>query len=328
MNFTDKSYLITGAAGFIGSHLGNVLVSNNARVRGIDNYLHPVGAPPRFPVERADIREPEFILSRSKGVDAILHLAAAINIDAQNVSPELGLDYNVVGTFNVLEVARKLDLPMVFASSSEVYGSTQERACWCHGGCVDDGACGCPNQRSIDEGHPLDGQSPYAAFKIAGDRMCHAWKETYGMDINIVRSFNTYGPWQGDDAYGGVIAKFVSASLSRKPMTIFGTGEQRRDYLWIDDSVSAYLFALSTRFPGPVNFGTGTTVSINELAHLIGAETGFTQATHIAPRAGEVHVLRCDWSKAGELGWRPTVRFREGLSRYIEWARKVRTTST
>lgn len=310
MDFNGKTYLLTGAAGFLGSHLGNKLDQLGARVLGADNYLHPVGAPPVFKIERADVREPEYIAIRVKNCDAIIHLAAAINIDWAQAFPELAWQINVGGTMNVLEVGRRLDVPIVFASSSEIYGTAQSTA--------------------ISETHPLDGQSVYSASKIAGDRLCRAYVKEQGCEINVVRLFNTMGYYQGDDSYGGVIAKFTKAALNGKPMTIYGNGEARRDYLWIDDAVNAYLLALSTRFSGPINFGTGTTVSVLDIAQSVANLCGRVPNgpkslwEHQAARKGEVDCLRCDYSKAKSMGWEPQTKFEDGLRMYVEWARNQR----
>lgn len=303
MKLADKRYLITGAAGFVGAHLGNALTAEGATVQGLDSFMHASEQPLNFPNSWGDVRDPEVLVIRAKDADTIVHLAAVIHVDLSRMTPNLAYDINVRGTINVLETARRLDKDVVFASSSEVYGTAQ---------------------RNMDESHPLDGQSPYAASKIAGDRACKAWKDTYGMNINIVRSFNTFGPWQASDGYGGVIAKFVRWALAGEPMQIYGDGTQRRDYLWIDDAVTAYKLALIHKFPGPVNFGTGQTVNIKGIAEEITRYLGLTKKPfwiHTAPRPGEVQTLQCDATLAAKLfGWAPTVSFQEGLHRYIIWA--------
>jgi len=305
---SDRTYLLTGAAGFIGSHLGNRLLESGNRVYGIDNYLHPVGAPVEFKIEHADVREPEFVAVRARGADGVIHLAAAINIDWARGFPEIAWEINVVGTQNVLETCRRLDLPLVYASSSEIYGSAQER--------------------TMSERHPLDPQSVYGASKVAADRLCHAYQKEQGIKVNIVRLFNTFGPYQGQDSYGGVIAKFTRFALEGKPMTIYGSGEQRRDYLWIDDAVDAYLLALSTNFSGAVNFGTGTTVSVLDIARDVASlcdlqPNGPKSLWEFGlPRPSEVDCLRADWTKAKSLGWAPKTTFLDGLQRYVEWAKQ------
>ena len=301
----NLSIFITGAAGFIGSHLGNRLSQMGNHVYGLDSYFHASKNPLKFECEPGDVRWPDLLLMRAKNADVILHLAAAINVDFSAHDPESTYDVNLKGTLNVLEAARKLDKKVVYASSSEIYGTAQERA--------------------MDESHPLDGQSPYAASKTAADRACKAWQDAYGLKVNVVRLFNTFGPYQADDGYGGVIAKFTKQCLSGQPMSIYGNGEQRRDYLWIDDAVNAYILAIERDFPGPINFGTGTTVSINEVAAGIAIAYGGSGYSHPRleqpPRAGEVDCLRADSSKAKEMGWTPTMSFHDGLRRYVEWAK-------
>ena len=308
MSLNGLSIFITGAAGFIGSHLGNRLIEMGNAVYGLDSYFHATKNPLKFECERGDVRWPDLLLMRARNADAIIHLAAAINVDFSAADPESVYDVNLGGTLNILEAARKLDKKVVFASSSEIYGTAQERV--------------------MDEAHPLDGQSPYAASKIAADRACKAWQDAYGLKVNTVRLFNTFGPWQADDGYGGVIAKFSKQCLAGKPMTVYGQGDQRRDYLWIDDAVNAYLLALERDFNGPVNFGTGTTVSIRELASSIavnvygGKIADVKSLWEFGPeRRGEVDCLRCDASKAKEMGWEPTVGFQDGLKRYMEFMR-------
>lgn len=299
-----KRVLLTGAAGFIGGHLGNTLIDKGHEVTGLDNYSNASRQPLRFPCVLGDVRTDRQLYPLAKNVDAIVHLAALINVDHSIADPRLFYGVNVYGTMSVLETARRLDKDVVFASTSEIYGSG-------------DGA-------RIDEGHLLNCQSPYAASKVAADRMCEAWKRTYGLRVNIVRTFNIYGTWQSDGGYGGVIAKFTKQALEGKPMTIYGDGLQRRDYMWIGDAVRAYLLALEVRFPSPVNFGTGSSVNILEIAKEI--------AEYVRPRGllahwifekarqGEVQDLRCHWDEAYALGWRPTVGFQDGLRRYLDWA--------
>ena len=306
---TELSILLTGAAGFIGSHLGNTLVSRGNVVWGIDSRIHPSTNPLNFSCEQADCRWEDLMELRAHGKDAIVHLAALINVDFSAKLPLGVWSNNVDSTLTVLETARRNDLMVVLASSSEVYGTCQATF--------------------INERHPLDGMSPYAASKTACDRAAFAYKQTYGLDVRIIRLFNTYGPSQAHDGYGGVIAKFTSAALRGKPMQIYGNGEQRRDYIYVDDAVEAYLLALSSGpWDAPLNIGTGTTVSINELAHKI-ADIVYPEDSgpkarweYTSPRAGEVDCLRCDASKARKMKWEPKVTFAAGLKKYVEWAKQ------
>ena len=302
----DKRILITGAAGFIGSHLGNRLVELGNYVKGLDNFYHASGQPLKFRCERGDVRNAEYLPMLAKGCDTLVHLAAVISIDNSIEFPENVLDINTTGTLRALETARRLDMDFVFASSSEVYGPTQAT--------------------SMDESHPLDAQSPYAASKVFGDRLCLSYQRTYGMRINVVRLFNTFGPYQANDGYGGVIAKFTRQAMEGTPMTIFGDGSQERDYLYIDDAVNAYLLALTESFDGPVNFGGGDPVSILDIArkieNLVRLKAPERKAAWEfgAPRKADVRKLWCNADKARAMGWSPMVAFDEGLERYVKWA--------
>src|SRR3990167_10429668 len=149
--------------------------------------------------------------------DIVFLLAAQIHVDKSIENPQETIDINVNGTLNILEACRKYGKKLVFASSSEVYGTSQSEF--------------------MSETHPLDAQSPYAASKVAGDRLCKSYIDTYGMDISILRNFNTFGEYQNDGSYGGVIAIFTRQALAGEPITIYGTGEQERDYMYIEDAL-------------------------------------------------------------------------------------------
>jgi len=302
---TKQNILITGAAGFIGAHLENRLVALGNRVRGIDNWLHSSNQKLDFRCDTGDIRDTTIMSFAARDSEVIVHLAAIINIDNSIEFPENCLDINTTGTLRVLEIARKFDMKVVFASSSEVYGPTQGT--------------------SMSETHPLDARSPYAATKVFGDRLCNAYKETYGMDINTIRLFNTFGPYQASDGYGGVIAKFVRQALNGEPMTIYGDGTQERDYTYVTDAVEAYLLALTQDWDGPVNFASGAPVSILDIAQKIEKLTYLRSPNSgwefVKPRPAEVRKLWGNADKAhSEVGWEAKVSFDDGLKQYVDWA--------
>ncbi len=288
------NYLVTGGSGFIGSHLCRKLESFGNNVVSLDNMMHPCENP--FGSKFADVRYAQDIAQYFKGCDACFHLAAQISVDKSIHNPQETVDININGTLNILELCKKHDVKLVFASTSEVYGTAQKE--------------------KMDEDHPLDAQSPYGASKLAADRLCKSYIDTYGMSIVILRNFNTFGPYQNDDSYGGVIARFTKAALAGDDIRIFGSGEQERDYMWVDDAVNAYIKLVSKK--GVYNAGSGTTIKINRIADLIKEITkSKSKIVHVAPRPGEVQRLCCDASKIKALGWKPKLSIEEGIKQYV-----------
>jgi len=296
---SKKKIIITGAAGFIAGHLFKYL-EKDYEVKGIDNLSHPSANPIKRKVKHADVRYQYEIEPYIKWSDIVIHCAAEISVDKSIDNPRATLDTNVWGTWNVLELCKKYKKKMVFASTSEVYGSAQTY--------------------NISESHPLDGQSTYAASKIAGDRLCYAYWKTHNVDVTILRSFNTFGPYQANDSYGGVIAKFIKAAKNNKPLVIYGTGEQERDYIYIDDALEGYKIAISVATDGkPINVGFGKTIKIKELAQMIIKQLkSRSPIVYTKPRLGEVQRLCCDNSYAKSLGFEPKITFEKGLTKYIK----------
>lgn len=294
--------LITGGAGFIGHHLMDHLKSQRPEheVRAIDNFFHPCKAP-HDGVEYADIRYYEQIEKHVEWADIIFHLAAQIHVDRSIDFPGETIDINVTGTKNILEAVRKYDKKMIFASTSEVYGTAL--------------------MPLISEDHPLNGQSPYAASKIAGDRLCKAYHDTFGTRVIILRNFNVFGEWQNDTSYGSVISIFTRQALKHAPLTIFGDGTQERDYMHVKDAVRAYTACLWLEEYGvPLNMGSGKAIQIGELARLIWEITASKSAIlFAAPRKGEVMRLCADITKARSLGIIPETNFSNDLAKYIAW---------
>jgi UDP-glucose 4-epimerase len=278
---------------------------------------------------KGDIRDFDLLEKIMRDVDVVFHLAAQIHVDRSVIEPKLTYDVNVLGTQNVIEVARMYDVEkVVHASTSEVYGSSE--------------------YYPMDEKHPLNAPHPYGASKIAADRMCYAYIQTYGMDISIMRCFNIFGPKQSV-GYGGVISIFTRRVLGNMPPVIYGDGLQTRDYTYIDDVVRAYDLILKHNKPitEPINFGTGEELTILDLANMIildlanmiidlCGKNGTMKPVHVEPRAGEVKRLIADATKAKKLlgwkrliadatkakkllGWEPKYDFKEGLGRFIQW---------
>lgn len=305
--------LITGGAGFIGSHLCDKYTKEGHTVVCLDNFMSGNLMNIRhlldyrnFKLTKGDVRDFDFLEKIARDVDVIFHLAAQIHVDRSYIEPELTYEVNVKGTQNVLEAARIYDAKkIIHASTSEVYGSAQ--------------------YAPIDENHPLNAPHPYGASKIAADRMCYAYIQTYGMNISVLRLFNVFGPRQRDIGYGGVISIFTRRVLSNIPSIIYGDGHQTRDYIYIEDAVKAYDLALKHEEPltEPINFGSGREVSIldlaNKLIDLCGKKDDM-KPVHVEPRIGEVERLIADASKAKKiLGWEPKYDFETGLKMFVEW---------
>jgi UDP-glucose 4-epimerase len=307
--------LITGGAGFIGSHLCDKYTKEGHRVFCLDNFMsgnlmnirHLLHYP-NFKLVKGDVRDFNLLERISRDVDVIFHLAAQIHVDRSCIEPQLTYEINVMGTQNILEVARLHDAKkVIYASTSEVYGSAE--------------------YVPINEKHPLNAPHPYGASKIAADRMCHAYIQTYGMNISILRLFNTFGPRQRDIGYGGVISIFTRRILNNMSPIIYGDGQQTRDYTYIEDAVRAYDLLLNHNEPitEPINFGSGREVSILDLANLLielCGKKGNIKPTHVEPRMGEVKRLIADATKAQKLlGWEPKFSLEKGLKQFVQWYR-------
>jgi len=305
--------LITGGAGFIGSHLCEKYVKEGHSVICLDNFMSGNLTNIRhlldyrnFKLIKGDIRDYNLLEKITQNVDVVFHLAAQIHVDRSYIEPKLTYDINVMGTQNVLEVARLQDVKkLICASTSEVYGSAL--------------------YAPINEDHPLNAPHPYGASKIAVDRMCFAYTKTYGMNISIMRLFNVFGPRQRDIGYGGVISIFTRRVLSNLPPIIYGEGRQTRDYTYISDAVMAYDLALKHEEPldSPINFGSGKEISIFDLANMIidiCGKKGEVETVNVSPRIGEVDRLIADAGKAKKiLGWQPEYDFKKGLRAFIDW---------
>jgi UDP-glucose 4-epimerase len=309
--------MITGGAGFIGSHLCDKYVHEGHTVLCLDNFINGnlmnirhLLSSRNFKLINGDIRDFDLIEKITRDVDAIFHLAAQIHVDRSIIEPGLTYGINVLGTQNILEVARMSDVDkIIYASTSEVYGSAQ--------------------YSPMDEKHPLGAPHPYGASKIAADRMCHAYIQTYGMNICIMRPFNIFGPRQKDSGYGGAISLFSKRVLSNMPPIIYGDGQQTRDYTYVEDVVDAYDLILNYKksLAEPINFGTGVDIKIIDLANLIIRllkKEGTLKPVHIEERPGEVRRLIADISRAKAIGWQPKYGIEDGLRKYIDWYKNYR----
>ena len=314
-----EKILVTGCAGFVGTHLYRYLTRKGYEVTGVDNFSFPIKDWHKVckHIIQWDVAGLYKVMAEGREVlalpfkekfDCLIHLAAQISVDYSLEEPWSSLHNNIVGTLNMLEYCRLTDTPMVYASSCEVLGSNQYP------------------DKPMDENHPYNPASPYGYSKLIGELLCKSYYNTYGLKVNIMRPFNIYGPYQRESDYGGAIAKFTRRALNNQPPEIYGDGKQSRDYTWIGDIVRAYELAIKADFKGePINFGSGREITVNKLAELILELTGKThlKPVHVAPRPNEVRRSWCDPSKAFKvLGWKAEVSIEEGLKRYVNWRKR------
>jgi nucleoside-diphosphate-sugar epimerase len=290
--------IVTGARGFAGSHLGNTLIERDHEVVGVDDLSSPSKNPIQFPlnVHKVSAITPELL----KEADVLIDLAARINVDESILEPMLYFKENVDETIVLLEMVRKHapHIKFIFASTSEVYGSSEEE--------------------TMSELHPLKPASPYAVSKLAAEQLCANYRDIHGLDITIVRNFNTFGEHQRDGMYGGVIPKFVSQGLEGKPITVFGDGSQSRDYMHISQAINGYIMAAENTMPHLYNCGSGKTHRIIDIADAISKKFNIP-IVNLDPRPNEVRLLRADCSLAQNHGYSITTDFWAMLDQYCDW---------
>ncbi len=316
-SLADVRVLVTGADGFIGSHLTEALVRAGARVRamciynsqGSRGWLDDVGAEVESDIEfrLGDIRDARFVEEVVRDVDVVMHLAALIAIPYSYQAVESFVDTNVRGTMNVLEAARRARCRRVVqTSTSEVYGT--------------------PSSTPIRETHTLRGQSPYAATKIAADKLCEAYFCSFGVPVVTLRPFNTYGPRQSARA---VIPTILEQLLRGATRVELGALDPRRDMTFVGDTVDGFLRAgVAQGIEGQtVQLGTGRSESIRDVfeaaCRALGVHAEVVQsADRMRPAASEVLVLESAPDLAATLlGWRAETSLEEGLARTAEWMR-------
>jgi len=312
-------FLVTGGAGFIGSHLVDALLARGDRVRVLDDLStgQAENLAPHQPGElgsgsavewlRASVADAAACEAACAGVDGIFHEAAEVSVPKSVAEPRKSYEVNALGTLNMLEGARAAGVPrLVFAASSAAYGDGQELP-----------------KREDQTPSPL---SPYAAGKIAGEHLLKVWAEVYGLHTVALRYFNVFGPRQRDDSpYTGVIAIFARALLEGRAPTIFGDGEQTRDFTYVTNVIEANLAAMDAQgASGRVyNVGGGERISLNQLFQAMAEKLGKPLAPTYAPaRTGDVkHSLASIERAERDLGWRPRVDWREGLEKTLDWYR-------
>ncbi|MDP5227249.1 MULTISPECIES: SDR family NAD(P)-dependent oxidoreductase [Arthrobacter] len=319
MNYNDikgKTVVVTGADGFIGSHVTQRLIAEGANVRALCVYnsngsygwLDDLTPDERDAVDLqlGDIRDAEFVSDLVKGSDVVLHLAALIAIPYSYQAPRSYVETNVVGTLNVLEGVRRHGVGrLVNTSTSEVYGT--------------------PKTVPITVDNELRGQSPYSATKIAADKLCEAWASSFETPVVVLRPFNTYGPRQSARA---VIPTVLQQMISGAETIRLGSLTPRRDFTFVADTADGFFKAATAQIPlegQVIQLGTGYDVSIGELVEMAAKVTGstaeiLTEDVRVRPEASEVMRLLSDPSQAlAELGWAPQTSLEEGLRRSAEW---------
>ncbi len=302
--------LVTGGAGFIGGHLSGRLVAEGHEVVAIDNLsmgnlanlaFEFLGS--RLQFVKGDIRDRSLVKKCVSDIDAVIHLAAITSVPYSIQNPVETNQVNVMGTLNLLEACMNDGIEkFVYASSCAVYGDAR--------------------RLPISEDDPLDATSPYAESKIVAEQYCHVFRERYKLQTICVRAFNVYGPGQHNSDYGGVLTRFVSRLENGEPPIIYGDGEQSRDFIHVDDIVTALMRILQDDGPASkvYNLGSGRAVTINQLAsvlqHTFDKED--LKPIHMPPRAGDIRHSQADISRAEkELGFRPRISLEEGLKRLV-----------
>ncbi len=297
--------LVTGANGNLGNYVCEELVRGGHVVRAMTHYNTHNITRLRNKVEivKADIRFQDECREAADGCDGIIHLAACIHVDRSRHHPLLFYETNVRGTMNMLEACRREDAKFVHMSTCEVLGNIPE-------GKADEG---------YSVKHPC---SPYGSSKHAAESYCYAYHETYGLPINIVRGFNLFGPRQKPGGKGAVIPIFIEQVLRGQPPTIYGSGEQTRDYVDVRDVSRGIRSVLESEYRGELfHLCTGVETSINTLAEkVIAACNAEMVPVHVDGRPGELMRSVGDYSKAKRmLGWGPQLSFDETLREVVEY---------
>jgi len=312
MSLSPGTILVTGAGGFIGSHLTEHLVQQGRRVRAFIHYnsagSHGWLAHSKYSSDieffSGDIRDFDAVHRATEGCSMVFHLAALIGIPYSYVSPQAYLRTNIDGGYHVLESSRLRGLEKaIITSTSEIYGTAQH----------------CP----MDETHPVNCQSPYAATKVSADQLAFSYHRAFGLPVTIARPFNTYGMRQSARA---LIPTIVSQVLGADGIVRLGNLYPRRDLTFVDDVVRGFAAIAGGDFVGEaVHIGSGQSTSVGELVEHVVRLTGRSvsvvqQAERRRPEASEVDLLVCDNSKIfSRTGWRPLTTLEEGLRRTIAW---------
>ncbi len=306
-------YLVTGAAGFIGRSIAAELLRRGCSVRGVDSFItgkrHNLTGLEEMEFVEGDLSDPAVCERVCKGVEIVFHEAALASVPRSVADPASTNLHCVTATLNLLVAARDAGVRrVIYAGSSSAYGDTPTLPK--HEGML-------PN--------PI---SPYAVAKLAGEHYMRAFSRVYGLETVVLRYFNVFGPYQDPTShYSGVLAIFCKKMLAGEQPTIYGDGEQSRDFTYIENVVNANLLASeapSVEVSGQVmNCATGSRITLNQTFNILCELTGYKGVpNHVDPRSGDIRDSLADISLAEKLiGYKPTVDFREGLSRTVDWYR-------
>jgi UDP-glucose 4-epimerase len=303
-----KKALVTGAAGFIGSHLVDRLIADGYSVTGIDDLSSGKldNLSPGFDLRKMDIRDPEVqkVVAELRP-DIVFHLAAQISVSISAREPQLDADVNIGGALNLFEgiraVGDKVTKIVYVTSGGTAYGD--------------------PEIVPADESTPVHPLSPYGASKLAVETYLPIYEKLCGLNYSIIRLANVYGPRQDPHGEAGVVAIFAKAMLAGMPLTIFGDGNHERDYIYVQDVVDAIARSAEGALPGPFNVGTGIGTSTNRIFEVVAQHCGHSEAAGHGPdRPGDINRISLDPSKAKrELDWVPKVSLEDGLKTTVDW---------
>ena len=299
--------LVTGGAGFIGSNVVRLLLERGHEVTVLDNlstgYALNLEPYPEAEVFEGDIRDGALVDDAVAGKDAVFHLAASVGNKKSIEEPVFDASHNVLGTINVLEAMRRHGVDnIVYSSSAGIFGE--------------------PQYQPVDEVHPVEPDSPYGATKLCGEKLALSYMKLHGIRAVCLRYFNVYGENQRFDAYGNVIPIFATRIARGEPLTIFGDGEQTRDFIDVRDVAAANVAAAENQEArGTFNIGTGSEITINHLVELLRGVTGEDfEAVHGPTRPGDVRHATADVTRMREvLGISPRTDIAGNLKKYYTW---------
>lgn len=304
-----KKAIVTGGAGFIGSHLAEELSQHDYHLTILDNLstgkkenIAPLLDKKNVEFIRGSITDLPFLQKTFKNTDFVFHLAAMASVPRSVDEPQLCHETNVTGTLNVLIAARDNKVQKVVNTSScAIYGD----------------APGFPQKEDM----PINPLSPYAVSKLAAENYCQLFQKVYGLPSVSLRLFNIFGPRQSPDSeYAAVIPKFINIKLQGKKIHIYGDGKATRDYIYVKDAVNAFILAAESDASGINNIGNGISTTVNELVELISSLTGNnTPPVYDPPRPGDILQSLADISRAETFGYDPRYNLKQGLKETIEY---------